>query len=200
VRRTAAYLLPLLLLVPTSAHAETAEVAVGTNTNTFTPDRVRIAVGDSVHWSRLLVGNPHNVREDGSIFRSGDTTPGPIDFSRVFSAGRFHYFCEIHGSQGGGMDGKVLVPVTIRGAPRGPAFTVRWAKESSQTGSAYDVQFRRPGGTWRTWREDTETLRGVFGKRDRPIAVERDRRYSFRARSQRGQSESGWSPPVTVNT
>jgi plastocyanin len=192
-RRVAVILVGLSLLVAAPAGGGTAEIAI--HDNYFSPDARRVVVGGSVRWLRAGDSNGyHNVREDGWMFESGDPTGDPIDYTVVFSAGTFHFFCETHGGPLGGMDGFVRVPVSVSRPPTGLPFTVRWATAVSETGTAYDVQFRVGAGRWRTWKRDATNNKGAFGKAAKPVRVRDGFRYSFRARSQDGPNESGWSP------
>jgi hypothetical protein len=158
------------------------------------PGVVGNRVGDTVRWFSDGSDNPHNVREDGALFDSGLATMLPFTFDVVFSAGTFHYYCEVHGSEVGGMDGLVRIPVVIVRAPDGLPFTVRWATAASETGSVYDVQFKVGSGDWRNWKRDTGAFRGVFGRNRNPIRVRDGVLYSFRARSQEGAEVSRFSP------
>lgn len=187
--------LSAMALLPLTAQAATTEVTVGDRF--FNPDKVDVLVGAAVHWSSDGTNDPHNVREDSKIFRSGAATRSPISYKRVFSAGTFHYFCEKHGFKGGGMDGLVRVPVKVMADPQGLVFTVRWATAGSNTGTAYDVQYRVGSGSWKTWKNDTNGAAGAFGKADDPVAVESGEAYSFRARSLKGDAASRWSPVAT---
>jgi plastocyanin len=197
-RRIAVVLVGVSLLLPASASGGTAEIAI--HDNYFSPPSRRIVVGGSVHWFRAPgSGGVHNVREDGWLFESPATpTDGPLDVTFVFSAGTFHFFCETHGSPLGaaetGMAGFIRVPVSLSPLPSGLPFTVRWATAASETGQAYDVQFRVGSDGWRTWKKDTTNNRGVFGRDGAPVRVRDGVRYSFRARSQDGPNASGWSP------
>jgi plastocyanin len=187
-------LVVLLLLLSTPAEAGQVNVEIHDD-NTFAPDDVGNQVGDTVRWfNDGMTAASHNVREDGELFRNGDPTNGPIDFPVVFSAGTFHYYCEVHGSESGGMDGLVRIPLRITRPPDGLRFTVRWATQASETGSVYDVQFRVGSGDWRRWKRDTSALSGVFGRNRNPVRVRDGVRYSFRGRSQEGDAVSRWSP------
>jgi plastocyanin len=195
-RRVAVVLVGLAMIVSAPASGGTAEIAI--EDNVFSPDSRRVRVGRSVRWLRAEDSNGfHNVREDGWLFESGDPTGDPIDYTVVFSAGTYHFFCETHGGPLGGMDGLVRVPVSIDRGPAGLPFTVRWATSVSETGTAYDVQFRVGSGRWRTWKPNTTNNKGVFGKDAKPVRIRDGVRYSFRARSQDGPNASGWSPLVS---
>jgi plastocyanin len=203
IRRVAVLVVGVALLVAAPAMGGTTVIAI--HDNYFSPDAKRVAVGGSVRWYRApdSIG-VHNVRENGWLFESGPPTDGPIDYTVVFSAGTFHFFCRTHGGPVPGtpdnMDGFVRVPVTIDRAPTGLSFTVRWATSASETGTAYDVQFRVGRGEWRTWKADTTNNKGVFGKDAKPVRVRDDVRYSLRARSQEGPNTSGWSPVASYRT
>ncbi len=189
----------LLAPAPLSAGAPEAGVTeVSVRDNRFSPSKVTVGVGSRVHWARQPgSANEHNVRQGKRLFISGPPTFGDIDFTAVFSAGRFPYFCEVHRFVG--MTGVVRVPVTIAAAPAGRPFSVRWATRASTTGAVYDVQYRIEDGPWRTWRADTGARKGVFGKNGRPVPAKKGTTYSFRARSQKSASSpskvSRWSPP-----
>jgi plastocyanin len=153
---------------------------------------------DTVRWEWIETAGPHNVLEDHRIFRSGDPTAseGTV-YQRVFSAGTFHYYCDIHGSTFGGMEGLIRVEmgqgITSDGYP-----TLGWATPDSNTGRAFDVQFRIDDGPWRYWKEDTTRLQSAFGRNDRPVRWNPAREYRFRTRSQRSADTpkrvSRWSP------
>lgn len=196
-RGIAVVIMGIALLIPAPASGGTADVSI--HDHYYSPSSRRVGVGDSVHWFRAGDSHGfHNVREDGRLFWSGRSTGGPIDYTVVFSAGTFHYYCSTHGYplevDLEGMEGFVRVPVSISPLPGGLPFTVRWATEASVTGEAYDVQFRVGSGKWQTWKKDTATNKGVFGRDGKPVQVRDGARYSFRAGSQDGPNVSGWSP------
>lgn len=186
-------LLVAVVVVPVGAGAATTQVTV--KDSAFKPDVVRVAVGGSVQWI-WAEGNreTHNVREEGEIFSSGSPMSASDPFKRVFSAGTFYYYCEVHGFNSPKMDGFVKVPVTIAPAPAGVAFTVKWASGVTNTGSKFDVQYRIGSGKWKTWKKDVASPSAVFGAKGAPVTVAPGQRYSFRARSQSGRAVTRWSP------
>ena len=195
----------LSLLALTAVPADAGVVSV--RDNRFVPDdHVLTAPGQSVTWDWATgLRNLHNVREDSSLFSSGDATDDSQEsFTRTFSAGNFRYFCGIHGSLEGGMHGHVRVPVLITAAPTGRPFTVRWASASTNVGRLFDVQYRIGDGNWVTWRTDTTAFSRVFGMDGKPVVVKAERIYSFRARTQRFMSaplgRSDWSPVRSFRT
>jgi plastocyanin len=158
------------------------------------PGQVRTP-GVSVSWEwDDAVEHPHNVRQLGGLFRSEITAEPTFSFERRFSAGSFPYECEIHGPS---MSGTVRVVIgqdqTLSGLP-----IITWADEITNTGRAFDVQFRIGDGRWRLWKKDTENFQGVFGRNDRPVQYESSKEYWFRARSQKRADTpnkvSRWSP------
>ena len=176
-----------------------ADAAVSVEDDRFVPHDSAVLVGGQVTWTRAPGSTgPHNVRQDDRLFRSGPVTEGPIAYAARFSAGSFHYYCEAHGSQVGGMDGVVRVPPTVDPAPSGRRFTVIWATNETSTGSRFDVEFRRGGGRWLDWKENARAERAVFGKRGQPERAHQDARYRFRVRSQSGDAVSRWSPVATL--
>jgi plastocyanin len=197
MRRAVVAGVALALLTTGSVDAATEDVEIGDNF--FSPETVRIAVGDLVHWSRSgdAFGD-HNVRAARKpLFYSGAPTANPnFNFRRRFSAGKFHYWCELHTAAI--MDGFVRVPAAIRRAPKGLNFGVQWATGRTNTGGRFDVQFRVGSGRWRPWRRNTKSVKGIFGKGGRPVRVVDNKRYSIRARSQAKGRESGWSPVKSI--
>ena len=185
------------------AAAETHEVLIVDPNQTFNPDVVDAVVGDQVHWSRPLpMGLPHNVFQDDALFSSGEPTEESIDFTVTPSAGRFHYYCVVHGTEGGGMDGNVNASPTMADNPDGRPFTVRWASNATDTGEVFDVRFMVDDGDFQTWKTDTERFAAAFGKNRRPVRVRAGHTYTFQARSQLDPDDPGarsrWSPPLEV--
>jgi plastocyanin len=191
----------LSLLVLTAVPAEAAVVSVGAGgSNTFDPEVTTLtAPGQAVTWDWAAdVEDSHNVHQDAGLFSSPFASIPDAEFERMFSAGNFHYYCQLHGATTGGMDGRVRVPVLITAAPTGRPFTVRWATAATNVGQVFDVQYRIGGGAWVTWRTDATARYKVFGADGKPVVVKAGRTYSFRARTQASASaplrRSGWSP------
>lgn len=206
-RRVTVVALGVAMLLVGPAGAQTAEVEI--TENLFTPDDVTVRVGDAVHWSRARGSNGvHNVQEDSRIFRNRRPDDQPIDYTRVFSAGTFHYYCYTHGYplevDLEGMEGFVRVPVSIGPGPDGLPFRVRWAGSDTDTGRAFDVRYRVGGGAWRAWKKDTTRFSAIFGRNGNPVRLSAGRRYEFQVRSQKRvdtpRQVSGWSPSLTVPT
>lgn len=172
-----------------------APVSVVVRDDVFEPDQTRAVVGQTVEWTTASSAtDAHNVREDRRIFYSGPAFETEFTYSRVFSAGTFHYFCERHGFRRGGMDGTVKVPVVLTAAPKGPDFTVRWAASDSNTGSRYTVQYKIGSGSWKNWKSSTRALKATFS------LAEPGKRYTFRAKSMKGDDASKWSPVASIST
>jgi hypothetical protein len=158
----------------------------------------------SFHWSRDVASfNDHNVRQDDKLFRSGEVTSGPIDFQLTVSAGTFHYYCENHGSRTSGMEGTVKVRPSLVPDPIGRPFTIVWADINTESGNAFDVRYKRGGGTWKIWRNDTSAFSAVFGRHKHPERIQLGSTYKFQARSEKKSNpskRSKWSPTLTVST
>lgn len=175
------------------AHA--ASIAVTARDNAFEPANIKAKIGQEVVWTNAdSAQEAHNVREDRKIFYSGTAFDVQLSYSRVFSAGTFHYFCERHGFRGGGMDGTVKVPVKLAAAPSGPNFTVAWATGASNTGSKYTIRYRIGSGVWKTWRSGTSARTATFK------GAVAGKRYTFRAKSLKGDASSKWSPPISITS
>ena len=188
--------------------------------NRFGPRKVTQQIPEVVfqwNWNGIdPTAREHNVRQDKRLFYSGPPTTED-SFQRSISAGTFHYYCEVHGSRSGGMDGKVKVrPASLSAPdPEDRSFPVQWAiagKASgvsarrgggvpTETGDRFDVRFKVEDGRWRIWKRDTRKVKAQFGRNDNPVHVRNGREYKFKARSQKGSNDnkvSGWSPKLTI--
>jgi plastocyanin len=158
--------------------------------------------GASFHWQRGAGSTlPHNVRQDAGLFRSGNLTSGPINYSISASAGTYHYYCELHGSPAGGMAGVVKVRPISNAAPVGNPFTVTWANSTTNTGKAFDVRYKVGSGTFKIWKNDTSQFKAIFGLNMKPVPVMLGKTYQFQVRSEQASNHSkfsGWSPTLTV--
>ena len=184
--------LAAMMMIPTYVFAA-ATVEVKVHDDEFIARSVSTSVGSSVHWSRAAGSDgDHNISQNNGIFTSGAPTDGPIDFTKTFSAGTFNYQCDVHGSD---MSGVIKVKPTTTAAPTGKPFTVTWANAATDTGTAFDVRYKVGSGTYKTWKNDTTAVKGVFGKGGVPIAVRAGKTYTFQVRSQTSNTAvSNWSP------
>src|SRR5262245_10354351 len=82
--------------------------------------------GEEFVWVGPGTLDEHNVREDNRLFRSGPASEDFHEYHTDISAGRYHYYCEVHGSKSGGMAGTVRVRPAIEGA------FVRWADPAAE--------------------------------------------------------------------
>ena len=170
----------------------------------FDPDHVRVKVGQIVRWTNTDPVVPHTATEDHGLWRLtgtyGETPANPPGFGpgesrqRVFEAGTAHYFCEVHPQQ---MHGVVAVPVRLAlkaGSPR--HVVLRWASASAKAGQAFDVQVKRAGGEWKSFRTGTRKPGARFATHGPKV------RYSVRARlrsASHPKQATGWSPVATIS-
>ena len=112
----------------------------------------------------------HNVIQDRGLFRSGP--PGRGKRFRIdISAGDWHYYCVVHGSVLGGMDGTIAVrPIAERGD--GDSALVRWAGGDSESGNRFEVEWREQGKSWRTWKDSTAKPKLEFGEDGSPTVAD----------------------------
>ena len=154
----------------------------------------------SVPSLRPTTANTHNVREDSKLFRSGPLTDSGT-YHIVPSAGTYHYYCESHGSENGGMDG-VLKEIPVAGPRNADFFTVGWAPaEDTDTGDQFDVRYKVEDGEWKTWFKNTDKIGWKFGRNDKPIDVKPNKTYRIQARSElhsNPSKHSGFSPSLVV--
>jgi plastocyanin len=185
---------------PASAGNGPAQIEFGSNF--FSPaDAGPVEVrtyGPEGVWVSEQPNVDHNIFEDSGLFRSGRPGKGH-EFREEISAGEWHYYCTVHGSVLGGMDGTIAVrPTAERGD--GNSALIRWAGGDTATGDAYEVEWRRQGKRWQLWKESTVKPKLEFGKRGSPIDADPGQAYEVRVRSFRAKNpskKSGLSPEVT---
>ena len=136
--RHARWLVPvvaLLVLIPQSAHAATANVSE--EDNFFSPAQTKVATGDTIHWTNDGV-NFHTTTGDDPLgfWDSGFMSSGStFDF---LWAGTFPYHCDIHTD----MKGTVSVrPNAVpRNGPVGTKFNIRAGSQNSPAPYVFDIQ------------------------------------------------------------
>ena len=188
-------------LLAGSARAATLDVTAAGNVFTgglgFFPADIEAAVGDTVRWTNTDFLVPHTATEDHSLFDLGGDygqTPlnppgfGPGDTrERVFEAGTFEYFCEVHPQQ---MRGVVTVAPLVKAVRAGGKrrLIVTWATAPPAAGQVFDVE-RRGKGDWKLVRDGTSDTSGTFS----------GKRATFRVRLRSASDPtlaSEYSPPV----
>jgi plastocyanin len=195
----ASFVLAVPAAAPAGADSRPAEIEFGSNF--FTPAHagpvdVRQFGLESV-WVTSGPNADHNVREDSRLFRSGAPGKGH-EFREEISAGSWHYYCEVHGSILGGMDGTIDVRPVVSHRD-GHSALVRWADNDSESGDRYEVEWRVKDKRWQTWKESTVEQKLEFGGSGSPVAADPDRTYEVRARSfaaDHPSRRSGLSPAV----
>jgi plastocyanin len=153
------------------------------------------AGGAEFAWLGPDTKDEHNVRQDDRLFRSGPASESFHEYQTDISAGRYHYYCEVHGSKSGGMAGTVRVRPAIEGA------FVRWADSAAEANQRFTVEFRKQGARrWKRWKGATKAPRLEFGAQNKPVRVRPGQNYQVRVRTflaGNRKKRSGWSPTVT---
>lgn len=179
-------LAPLLivLLLPASGVAtagEPSELDVLARDDYFLPSLASVPRGGTVVWSFADAKRSHTVTDPSGmgLFDSGIVQAGGPSVSyRFTAAGSYPYTCTLHMAD---MNGRVDVPVRVSPATGalGRSYRVRWATLPAPDGFVYDVQIKRPAGSWTSWRssvtlpkaELVPNRRGTFRFRARLRAV-----------------------------
>jgi len=193
----------VLLAIPALAFGRaTTTVKVGpTNSLAFSPKSVTKTVGaGAITWQ--WNGFSHNVRQDVKLFYSGQLASAPHSFSVIPSAGSFHYYCELHGSRTGGMNGTIKIRPQIFNKTAN-SFGVRWSTGSRDTGGKFDVRYRVDGGAFKVWKNDVTATQATFGAGNAPVQVAPGHTYDIQARSEKASNTSqasDWSPAARVTT
>jgi len=160
----------------------------------FDPATVPVRRGGTVIFD--FVGLVHHTATDGSgleLYDSGSVEPGGSSTWFTFhAAGVYSFVCTPHVSMGG----RVSVPMRVAPGSGGPrrSFTVTWASMDAVGDLVYDVQIRRPGRTWTSWRT------GVTFGTDGFSPSAGKGRYRFRARMRdTGLDRAArWSAAVSI--
>jgi hypothetical protein len=190
------------LTLPAFASAAPRQIDVGDDFFSPTnPTARNFSPGPSFQWSSLAAAtHDHNVRQDDRLFFSGPPSD-PVNFRIRASAGSYHYYCTLHGSRLGGMEGRVKVrPIALADSLSGQ-IEVRWANSSTNTGSRFDVRYKVDHRRWKTWKNDTRSFHGFFGRHDRPVNYRPSRHnYKIKVRSERRRvkKRSDWSPSLRL--
>ena len=190
------------LAVPALSSAGSGQI-IGVSDDFFNPKNAGpIDVNTTtVQWSDAGAIDDHNVREKNRLFYSGQPTQ-PLSYTITPSAGTFKYICEIHAVVEG-MRGTLKVRPDVDLRPEGGPFTVIWGSSESDTGNAYDVRYRVAGTQkWKTWKNDTKSVKAVFGRGRTPVPVNLAKEYEIQVRSEKASNPkkaSGYSPTLTVD-
>ncbi len=168
-------------------------IHVAVTDDLFTPPTVDLARGGTIVFDHL--GPSHHTATDATgmlLYDSGavDDTSPPTWYT-FEAAGVYPFTCLLHPWMGG----RARVP--LRAAPAtgllGKIRTVTWSTGSASVGFVFDVQVRRPGQGWASWRKATPWPSASF------LADAGTGGYRFRARLREvGVAASRWSQPATI--
>ncbi len=193
---------PVAAASPTTSTSPTSSP-----TTTVPPDGVHVAVDDFYFDPATVpvgrggtvvfdfVGGVHHTATDNSglaLYDSGTVAPGgPSTWFTFEAAGIYSFVCTPHA----GMGGRVAVPV--RAAPPSGGvhtrFSVTWASAEATGDHVYDVQIRRPGGTWKFWR------RAITARTDDFTPAGKGRfRFRARLRDTELSRASRWSTATSI--
>lgn len=180
-------------IVPAGA-VEDRVVEVEARDDYFLPSLLPVRRGTTVVWDFGEADRSHTVtdRSGMGLFDSGIVAPGGPSFQvRFDAAGTYPYTCTLHADR---MNGHVDVPVRLwpRAGRLGRSFRVRWASSLAAEGFVYDVQIKRPGGSWTPW---------LTGATDPTTPFDPNRRGTFRFRARLRRVSDGvseWSSGASL--
>jgi plastocyanin len=188
MRRAAVAGIVLLLLSTASVSAASHQIEVFNFG--YNPTPLKIPLSDSARWHNGS-NRGHTASADLFGLFNENLATGATSANIAFQhAGTFAYHCNIHGS----MHGKIKVKMSAAPATgtTSTTFVIRVATLNAPTGFTHDVQKRKAGGTFATWRATTgqtttftSSTKGTF---------------EFRGRLRRTSdgTATGWSPIVSV--
>jgi plastocyanin len=158
----------------------------------FTPSDVTIPMGSVVRWTNNGSTKHSVTAKKMNLFNSGALDPGS-DFLFVFTqAGTYSYRDSLHGALQGAVKVAPLADPPTGGVTT--VFTITWSADIAPDDYSYDVQIKRPGGTWADWKTNQNGMKKVFTP-DSGVGT-----YTFRARYHNtiDDTTSGWSPGVRI--
>jgi plastocyanin len=198
IRRAALAASILVLFAVNVAAAANATVTI--KDFAFTNGSPTVGLGNSVTWKYPIGGFHHTstsilpVSKWGAMawsfaFNSPSKTFSP---SQTFDqAGSWSYHCLIHSFMTGTVH--VSFSSSSTNAVLGTTFTLTLGDRGLPTGFVHDVQKRKAGGSWATWK--SPTTKTQTWKPTKPGT------YQFRTRVRQmaaPQQTSGWSPTISI--
>ena len=158
----------------------------------FDAGRVAIKRGGAVVWDNLGTV-PHGAVDTSpmALWDTGSFAVSGSGWKTFIAAGVYRYADPADATH----VGAVVVPPTASPSTgkRTTSFTVTWASKQALAGFAYDVQIRRPGAAWRSWKARVTRASASFG------ADAGRGTYRFRARLVKlAGGHAGWSPADAV--
>lgn len=159
------------VLVPSPpASAADHAVSIPSDSNSFSPKELTIAVNDTVTWTDNSVA-PHSITAENGAYDwppgcSSSTTGSCMKLNDKFSftfraTGTYRYYCKIHGGPGGvGMSGVVIVqtaPTTILATTVAPTTTAMPTTTVPRTTTTVKATTTVPSTTTSTSASSTTT-------------------------------------------
>jgi plastocyanin len=192
-----------------AAPAQAGFGPIGVGDDFFDPDTTTEASlgGGQFRWEwNDDVNSEHNVRQDNKLFNSGAPTDDPNarfpanGDNLELPAGKYHYYCTVHGDETGGMDANIWITPIVNLSDT--EAQIQWAFDNPiRVGDRWHVQYRRgTSGAWKTWKKKTATLAAAFGAGDKPVNFNPDKTYQVRAKTMLASNpdkQSKFSPPIT---
>jgi uncharacterized repeat protein (TIGR01451 family) len=157
----------------------------------FSPKNVTASsLGTKVTWTFDAAG-PHGItdRSGMAVFDSGLVSTGGSYSLLLYAAAGWMYRCRVHPKV---EVGTIKVPIAVEPAGGG-AHLVRWAVASSPPGVVFDVEIKRPGGSFEPWQTGATARSTTFTPDAGPGS------YSFRARLRNRSGHTLWSPTATIS-
>jgi plastocyanin len=161
----------------------------------FTPKTASSTQGRIVKWTvNSGAVQTHQVIDTSGmgLFQSPVLSAGQSYSFTFVAAGAYKYKDNLHAT----LTGTVNVPIgafPLAGSVT-RTFTITWASGPPGAGYVFDVQIKRPGGSWTNW-QTNQTIQSTTFVPDSGVGI-----YSFRARydnTSNGKA-SGWSPLVAI--
>jgi plastocyanin len=160
----------------------------------FTPKTAASTLGRMITWKVTSGVQTHQVVDTSGmgLFSSPPLSIGQSYSFTFVGGGAYKYADSLHPT----LIGTVNVPVgtfPVAGSVT-TTFTITWASAAPDPSFVFDVQIKRPGATWATWKFNQTALSSTFVP-DAGVGT-----YSFRARYHNtvNNKASGWSQAIAI--
>jgi plastocyanin len=181
-----------LLILSTGSLAAASDQTVNVVYPNFTPASFTIALGGTVTWHNAETGTLDHTSTSnlGGYWSRNLPDHGANGVVLMDAAGTYAYHCAIHPN----MTGKVAVKMAASptsGTAASTIFNIQWAEALADLGWGYDVQKRKKGGTFKTWKSGVSATHAFFDPT-------KTGKFQFRMRLRHGSVTSAYSPILTI--
>jgi len=192
VIRRAAFAATVLVILSTGTLVAASDQTVQVLYPTFTPASVNLALGTDVIWHNAQTNTLDHTSTSNLAGYWNVSLPdhSPDGVVSMDVAGTFAYHCAIHPNMKGTVAVRMAAAPTS-GTAAATVFDIVWAVNNAPSGWGYDVQKRKKGGTFKTWKSNVPSSHASFDPA-------KTGKFQFRMRLRHGAEVSAYSPILTI--